>query len=79
VLARVLRRAGPTPEALFAYEAERRPATAKIVRANQANGPEEVMQLVEQRAPRGFDRIEDVLTRRGVGGHGRRIQAGRGV
>jgi 2-polyprenyl-6-methoxyphenol hydroxylase-like FAD-dependent oxidoreductase len=62
VLAREIRRAGPTPEALLAYEAERRPATAKIVTANRANGPEQVMQLVEQRAPNGFTRIEDVLT-----------------
>jgi 2-polyprenyl-6-methoxyphenol hydroxylase-like FAD-dependent oxidoreductase len=62
VLAREIRRAGPTPEALLAYEAERRPATAKIVLANRRNGPEQVMQLVEQRAPNGFARIEDVLT-----------------
>jgi 2-polyprenyl-6-methoxyphenol hydroxylase-like FAD-dependent oxidoreductase len=62
VLAREIRRAGATPEALAAYEAERRPATAKIVLANRANGPEQVMQLVEQRAPDGFARIEDVLT-----------------
>ena len=61
VLAREVLRAGPTPEALEAYEAERRPATAKIVLANRVNGPEQVMQLVEQRAPNGFDRIEDVL------------------
>jgi 5-methylphenazine-1-carboxylate 1-monooxygenase len=62
VLAREIRRAGPTPEALLTYEAERRPATSKIVLANRANGPEQVMQLVEQRAPNGFSRIEDVLT-----------------
>ncbi len=62
VLAREIRRAGATPAALTAYEAERRPATGKIVLANRANGPEQVMQLVEQRAPNGFDRIEDVLT-----------------
>jgi 2-polyprenyl-6-methoxyphenol hydroxylase-like FAD-dependent oxidoreductase len=62
VLAREIRRSGPTPEALLAYEAERRPATGKIVLANRANGPEQVMQLVEQRAPDGFARIEDVLT-----------------
>ncbi|HBK04887.1 MAG TPA: flavin-dependent oxidoreductase [Acetobacteraceae bacterium] len=62
VLAREIRRAGPTPKALEAYEAERRPATSKIVLANRANGPEQVMQLVEQRAPNGFARIEDVLT-----------------
>jgi len=62
VLAREIRRAGPTPEALLGYEAERRPATARIVVANRANGPEQVMQLVEQRTPGGFARIEDVLT-----------------
>jgi 2-polyprenyl-6-methoxyphenol hydroxylase-like FAD-dependent oxidoreductase len=62
VLAREIRRHGPTPDALQAYEAERRPATAKIVLANRANGPEQVMQRVEQRAPDGFANIDDVLT-----------------
>jgi 2-polyprenyl-6-methoxyphenol hydroxylase-like FAD-dependent oxidoreductase len=62
VLAREIRRAGAIPAALLAYEAERRPATGQIVVANRANGPEQVMQLVEQRAPEGFVRIEDVLT-----------------
>ncbi len=62
VLAREIREFGPGPEALQAYEAERRPATSKIVLANRANGPEQVMQMVEQRAPNGFARIEDVLT-----------------
>ncbi len=61
-LTREIRRSGETPEALLAYEAERRPATSKIILANRANGPEQVMQLVEQRAPNGFARIEDVLT-----------------
>jgi 2-polyprenyl-6-methoxyphenol hydroxylase-like FAD-dependent oxidoreductase len=63
VLAREIRAHGPTEAALAAYEAERRPATARIVLANRANGPEQVMQLVQQRAPDGFQRIEDVLTR----------------
>jgi 5-methylphenazine-1-carboxylate 1-monooxygenase len=62
VLAREIRQSRATPEALLAYEAERRPATSKIVLANRANGPEQVMQMVEQRAPNGFDRIEGVLT-----------------
>jgi len=62
VLTREIQTHGPTEQALLAYEAERRPATAKIVLANRGNGPEQVMQLVEQRAPQGFDRIEDVLT-----------------
>jgi len=62
VLAREIRAHGPTPAALEAYEAERRPATARIVTANRGNGPEQVMQWVEERAPDGFARIEDVLT-----------------
>ena len=53
---------GLTPEALSSYEAERNPATARIVLANRANGPEQVMQMVEERAPQGFGRIEDVLS-----------------
>lgn len=62
VLAREIQVHGPTERALQAYEAERRPATAKIVLANRGNGPEQAMQLVEQRAPDGFERIKDVLT-----------------
>ena len=62
VLAREIRRCGPSPAALLAYEAERRPATAKIVLAHRAGGPDHIMEMVEQRAPHGFHRIEDVLT-----------------
>ena len=47
---------------LSAYEAERRPATAEIVRANRGGGPERVIDLVEERAPGGFERLEDVAT-----------------
>ncbi|HEX3990514.1 MAG TPA: flavin-dependent oxidoreductase, partial [Acetobacteraceae bacterium] len=63
VLAREIQARGEVPDALVEYEAERRPATARIVLANRRNGPEQVMQLVEERAPKGFARIEDVLTR----------------
>jgi 2-polyprenyl-6-methoxyphenol hydroxylase-like FAD-dependent oxidoreductase len=62
VLEREIQAHGPTREALLAYEAERRPATARIVLANRRNGPEQVMQMVHERAPDGFERIEDVLT-----------------
>ncbi|WP_437948535.1 flavin-dependent oxidoreductase [Sorangium sp. So ce296] len=48
-------------EALAAYEAERLPATAAIVAANRGNGPEQCMQIAQDRAPDGFDRIEDVF------------------
>ena len=62
VLAREIHQHGPTEAALRGYEAERRPATSAIVLANRRNGPEQVMQMVEQRAPAGFARIEDVLS-----------------
>lgn len=60
-LARALA-ASPDPEtALAAYEAERLPATAAIVRANRGNGPEQCMQLAEERAPDGFSDVKDVF------------------
>lgn len=62
VLTREIKARGTTPAALEAYEAERNPATARIVLANRGNGPETVMQLVETRAPAGYARIEDVLS-----------------
>jgi 5-methylphenazine-1-carboxylate 1-monooxygenase len=47
---------------LARYEEIRRPATAEIVNANRGMGPELPMQLVEDRAPDGFTRLEDVIT-----------------
>ncbi len=51
-------------DALDDYEAVRRPATAGIVLSNRQNGPEQVMQLAEERAPAGFSDIEDVIPRK---------------
>jgi 2-polyprenyl-6-methoxyphenol hydroxylase-like FAD-dependent oxidoreductase len=53
---------GETTEALKAYETERRPATTDLVMLNRRNGPEQVMQLVEERAPEGFGVVTDVLS-----------------
>ena len=47
--------------ALDHYETERREATAKIVLANRGNGPDQVMQLAEERAPGGFKHVHDVI------------------
>lgn len=49
--------------ALDAYEADRLPKTAKIVLLNRQNGPEQVMQIAEARAPQGFKHIHDVMPR----------------
>jgi len=47
--------------ALLEYEAERLPRTAGIVLRNRLNGPEQVMQMAEERAPQGFADIADVI------------------
>ncbi|MCY1226099.1 5-methylphenazine-1-carboxylate 1-monooxygenase [compost metagenome] len=52
-----------TPYALREYEAERLPRTAGIVLRNRMNGPEQVMQLAQERAPQGFSDIEQVIPR----------------
>jgi len=61
VLTREIQHRGVGEDALMAYEEERRPATSTIVLANRGNGPEQVMEMVENRAPDGYARIEDVL------------------
>jgi 5-methylphenazine-1-carboxylate 1-monooxygenase len=48
--------------ALSRYDEERRPATSAIVLANRGLGPELPMQLVEERAPNGFESLGDVIT-----------------
>jgi 2-polyprenyl-6-methoxyphenol hydroxylase-like FAD-dependent oxidoreductase len=55
--------AAPGPSALAAYEAERLPKTAEIVRSNRRGGPERVVDVVSERAPDGFARLEDVIAR----------------
>ena len=56
--------ASQAPEAaLTAYSAERLPKTAEIVRANRKGGPERVVDEVSARAPDGFARLEDVISR----------------
>jgi 2-polyprenyl-6-methoxyphenol hydroxylase-like FAD-dependent oxidoreductase len=61
-LADCLVRAEHPAQALLAYEEERRPMTAEIVRLNRKGGPEGVIDAVEALAPDGFQRIEDVLS-----------------
>jgi 2-polyprenyl-6-methoxyphenol hydroxylase-like FAD-dependent oxidoreductase len=62
VLAREIQDKGETVAALEAYEAERRPATSQLVMLNRGNGPERVMQMVEERAPNGFNVVTEVLS-----------------
>ncbi len=61
-LARCLAESADPAMALAAYEAERLPKTAEIVRLNRAGGPEGVIDAVEKLAPDGFDDIDAVLS-----------------
>ena len=62
VLTREILAHGATNAALVAYEAERRPATADLVMLNRRNGPEQVMQIVEERAPDGYGNVTEILS-----------------
>jgi 2-polyprenyl-6-methoxyphenol hydroxylase-like FAD-dependent oxidoreductase len=53
----------PAEVALAAYEADRLPKTAEIVRLNRSGGPERVVDVVSALAPDGFERLEDVISR----------------
>lgn len=55
----------PTIEAAVeAYDEERRPATTAVVNSNRRAGPHRCQDLVEERAPNGFEELADVITRR---------------
>jgi 2-polyprenyl-6-methoxyphenol hydroxylase-like FAD-dependent oxidoreductase len=62
VLADQLIQAEHPVAALWAYEQERLPKTAEIVRLNRRGGPEGVIDAVEERAPNGFANIDEVLS-----------------
>src|ERR1700761_2745838 len=49
-------------EAIRHYEAERIPATSTLVRSNRQGGPERVVDVVSERAPNGFDKLEDIIS-----------------
>jgi 5-methylphenazine-1-carboxylate 1-monooxygenase len=61
VLVREFIAKGVGREALDAYEAERRPATTRLIMANRGNGPDHVMNIVEERCEGEFEDIADVL------------------
>jgi 2-polyprenyl-6-methoxyphenol hydroxylase-like FAD-dependent oxidoreductase len=49
-------------EAIRQYELERVPATSALVRSNRLGGPERVVDVVSERAPNGFDKLEDIIS-----------------
>jgi 2-polyprenyl-6-methoxyphenol hydroxylase-like FAD-dependent oxidoreductase len=63
VLARELVLRQSIEAAVIAYDSERRPATAAVVQSNRRAGPHRCQDLVEERAPNGFEDLSDVITR----------------
>jgi hypothetical protein len=61
--------------ALLAYEQERLPPTSKIIMANRGNGPDQVLQLAEERAPDGFNNVYDVIPKDELEGVGKAYKA----
>ena len=60
-LARTLALEPDVDAALDAYESVRRPATAAVVLSNRQVEAEKCMELAEERAPHGFQRVEEVF------------------
>jgi 5-methylphenazine-1-carboxylate 1-monooxygenase len=61
-IARMLASSGDVAAGLRAYEAERLPAANQVVLSNRRMGPERVIDIVAERAPTGFERLEDVIS-----------------
>jgi 2-polyprenyl-6-methoxyphenol hydroxylase-like FAD-dependent oxidoreductase len=61
VLAFHVATAASLDKALAAYEAARRPTTSRIVELNRANGPDQVIELANLRAPRPNDDLDSLL------------------
>ena len=49
-------------EAIRQCEMERIPVTSALVRSNRLGGPERVVDVVSERAPNGFEKLEDVIS-----------------
>ncbi|MEU7633779.1 flavin-dependent oxidoreductase [Nocardia sp. NPDC049220] len=74
VLARELAARSDPSVALDAYETARRDTVNATVLANRDMPMDRVLRLVADRAPHGFDRIEEVLTAREIDAIGRAYQ-----
>jgi 5-methylphenazine-1-carboxylate 1-monooxygenase len=66
VLAAALLTAVDPLDALKRYDAERRPAMNEIALRIRRFGPEAALQIVEERAPNGFERSDDVISERDI-------------
>lgn len=75
VLGKYLVEHGLSEAALAAYEDERRPATSRIVMANRGNGPDQIMQVVEDKCQGMFDDVTEVMSTEELRDHAARYKA----
>lgn len=66
---------GLTPQALQAYEAKMRPITTKVVLTNRVAGPDQILDVVEERSGGRFNHIEEVISQQELADHGTRYKA----
>lgn len=66
---------GVGPAALAAYEDEMRPVTSKVVLTNRVAGPDQILDVVEDRCGGRFERIEDVISQQELAEHAARYKA----
>jgi 5-methylphenazine-1-carboxylate 1-monooxygenase len=62
VFAAALGASSDIPQAMARYESERRPAMTRLQMRNRNHGPEAVITLAHQRAPGGFDNVQDIIS-----------------
>lgn len=66
---------GLTELALQAYEAEMRPITSKVVLTNRVAGPDQILDIVEERCGGEFTNIDDVISQHELADHAARYKA----
>lgn len=62
VLARLMQDKGVSQDVLEAYDKDRRVVVNAVVLANRGDGPDKILDIVDERAPDGFDDIETVMS-----------------
>lgn len=75
VLGKCLVEQGLSEQALITYEDERRPVTSRIVTANRGNGPDQIMQVVEEKCQGMFEHITDIMSTGELQDHAARYKA----
>ena len=66
---------GVEPQALSAYEDEMRPVTSKVILTNRVAGPDQILDVVEERCGGRFVSIDEVISQDELAAHADRYKA----